>query len=74
MAAATSPLPTLVLNAKNDPFVPGASLPGPAEVSRSVMLEQPDDGGHCGFLVGPFPGTDHVAAARGCCSSSASGC
>ncbi len=49
-------VPTLVLNAKNDPFVPGASLPGPAEVSRDVLLEQPAEGGHCGFMVGPFPG------------------
>jgi predicted alpha/beta-fold hydrolase len=49
-------LPTLVLNAKNDPFVPGASLPGPSDVSRSVILEQPEHGGHVGFLVGPFPG------------------
>ncbi len=49
-------LPTLVLNAKNDPFIPGTSLPGRSEVSRSVMLEQPEHGGHVGFLVGPFPG------------------
>lgn len=49
-------VPTLVLNAKNDPFVPGASLPSPSEVSQSVILEQPEHGGHAGFLVGPFPG------------------
>jgi uncharacterized protein len=49
-------LPTLVLNAKNDPFIPGTSLPGPSEVSRSIVLEQPEHGGHAGFLVGPFPG------------------
>ncbi len=49
-------VPTLVLNAKNDPFVPGSSLPGEGEVSRSVLLEQPEEGGHCGFMVGPFPG------------------
>ena len=49
-------IPTLVLNAKNDPFIPSASLPGSAEVSASVLLEQPEQGGHCGFLVGPFPG------------------
>jgi uncharacterized protein len=49
-------IPTLVLNAKNDPFVPGVSLPGPGEVSAHVVLEQPDEGGHVGFLVGPFPG------------------
>ena len=49
-------LPTLVLNALNDPFVPGESLPGPAEVSDAVTLEQPAHGGHVGFLSGPFPG------------------
>jgi predicted alpha/beta-fold hydrolase len=49
-------VPTLVLNAKNDPFVPGSSLPDAASVSRSVRLEQPDAGGHVGFCDGPFPG------------------
>ena len=49
-------VPTLVLNARNDPFVPDSSLPGPAEVSRDVVLEQPVEGGHAGFLEGSFPG------------------
>ena len=49
-------VPTLVLNARNDPFVPHASLPISRDVSREVLLEQPDDGGHAGFLAGPFPG------------------
>jgi predicted alpha/beta-fold hydrolase len=49
-------VPTLVLNARNDPFVPHTSLPGSHEVSRDVLLVQPDDGGHVGFLSGPFPG------------------
>ncbi|MCC6195944.1 MAG: alpha/beta fold hydrolase, partial [Burkholderiales bacterium] len=49
-------LPTLVLNARNDPFVPAASLPGPGDVSRAVTLEQPAEGGHAGFLTGPAPG------------------
>jgi uncharacterized protein len=49
-------LPTLVLNARNDPFIPATSLPGPGEVSREVVLEQPAQGGHAGFLVGPAPG------------------
>ena len=49
-------IPTLVLNARNDPFVPGDSLPGPDEVSSAVCLEQPLEGGHAGFLVGPAPG------------------
>ncbi len=49
-------VPTLVLNARNDPFVPPESLPGPADVSADVLLEQPEAGGHVGFLSGPFPG------------------
>ncbi len=49
-------IPTLVLNARNDPFVPAFSLPGPADVSRSVTLEQPPSGGHVGFMTGPAPG------------------
>ena len=49
-------VPTLVLNARNDPFVPRTSLPSSRDVSRDVLLEQPDDGGHAGFLSGPFPG------------------
>ena len=49
-------VPTLVLNAKNDPFVPAGSLPGPGDVSPAVLLDQPDEGGHAGFLSAPFPG------------------
>jgi predicted alpha/beta-fold hydrolase len=49
-------LPTLVINARNDPFIPAASLPTVAEVSRAVVLEQPGHGGHAGFPTGPFPG------------------
>jgi uncharacterized protein len=49
-------VPTLVLNAKNDPFIPAASLPGDADVGRGVTLEQPEHGGHAGFLQAPFPG------------------
>jgi hypothetical protein len=49
-------LPTLVVNARNDPFVPGDSLPGPDDVGRAVTLEQPAGGGHVGFVSGPFPG------------------
>jgi uncharacterized protein len=49
-------LPTLVLNARNDPFLPAQHLPGPAEVSAMVLLEQPEEGGHVGFAGGRFPG------------------
>lgn len=42
-------LPTLILNAKNDPFIPESSLPTNQEVSQLVTLEYPDAGGHAGF-------------------------
>ncbi|NTV94533.1 MAG: hydrolase [Thiobacillus sp.] len=57
-------LPTLVLNARNDPFMPAASLPGPAEVSASVTLEFPGQGGHVGFVSGPPPGNQDWLAGR----------
>ena len=66
VAARRSRVPTLVLNARNDPFVPGASLPRRGEVAPDVVLEQPDGGGHVGFLAGPFPGHLRVAAAARC--------
>jgi len=49
-------LPTLVINPKNDPFLPARHLPGPADVSAHVELEQPAEGGHVGFVSGPWPG------------------
>jgi predicted alpha/beta-fold hydrolase len=48
-------IPALVLNARNDPFVPAASLPQPGEVGRFVTLWQPAHGGHAGFPAGGFP-------------------
>jgi predicted alpha/beta-fold hydrolase len=47
---------TLVINARNDPFLPAPALPGTAEVSAAVTLEQPEEGGHVGFVSGAFPG------------------
>jgi len=49
-------IPTLILNARNDPFVPCASLPGPQAVSPAVLLHQPQEGGHVSFVSGQFPG------------------
>ncbi len=49
-------VPTLVLNALNDPFLPAHTLPRAHEVSKSVTLEQPRHGGHVGFPQGHFPG------------------
>lgn len=49
-------IPALVVNPKNDPFLPASHLPTPADVSASVSLEQPANGGHVGFVSGSFPG------------------
>ena len=49
-------VPTLIVNARNDPFLPLEALPGPIEVSPVVTLELPEHGGHVGFLQGPPPG------------------
>lgn len=48
-------VPTLVLNARNDPFLPGQHLP--RQASRFVTLAYPEEGGHVGFPAGRFPGT-----------------
>jgi predicted alpha/beta-fold hydrolase len=49
-------LPALALNAWNDPFVPAQSLPQKSDVSSSVTLWQPQQGGHVGFASGAWPG------------------
>lgn len=49
-------IPTLVVNAKNDPFMPASALPSIDDVSEAVILEQPETGGHASFPSGPFPG------------------
>ena len=47
-------VPTLVLNARNDPFLPAQHLPRRA--SRAVTLDFPAQGGHVGFASGSLPG------------------
>ena len=49
-------VPTLTVNPKNDPFFPSRHLPTGADVSLSVRLEHPENGGHVGFVTGDFPG------------------
>lgn len=49
-------VPSLVLNARNDPFVPSDCLPRVGEVGKFVTLWQPIGGGHVGFPSGPPPG------------------
>ena len=52
-------IPALLLNARNDPFIPAASLPRQQDVGRQVTLWQPAHGGHVGFPGGRFPGHLH---------------
>jgi predicted alpha/beta-fold hydrolase len=49
-------VPTLLLHARNDPFLPGRFLPETADVSPYVTLDYQETGGHAGFVTGPFPG------------------
>ena len=70
-------VPTLILNARNDPFLPENALPIAREVSPCVTLEFPKDGGHVAFVSGPFPGNVSWLAQRlirffGCHSTAAS--
>lgn len=53
-------IPSLVLHAGNDPFVPAECRPAATEAGPLLTLWQPAQGGHCGFPVGAPPG--HVRA------------
>ena len=44
--------PTLLINARDDPFVPPGTLPDPAALPPDVAAEYPPRGGHAGFLEG----------------------
>jgi predicted alpha/beta-fold hydrolase len=50
-------VPTLVINARNDPFLPEQALLDAArKAAPCVVLEFPRTGGHAGFVAAPFPG------------------
>jgi predicted alpha/beta-fold hydrolase len=57
-------VPTLVVNARNDPFMPERALPHAHEVSPVVELDFPEGGGHVGFVSAPFPGNLQWLPAR----------
>ncbi|MEE7625029.1 hydrolase [Methylobacter sp. Wu8] len=48
-------VPTLVIQAVDDPFMTREVLPGPDEVSPRVQLEFTEHGGHVGFISGLIP-------------------
>ena len=45
-------VPTLLLNARNDPFLPGSALPDARALPQIVTALFPDEGGHVGFPDG----------------------
>jgi uncharacterized protein len=49
-------VPTYLLNARNDPFMPESALPAANEISSFITPEFPVGGGHVGFVSGGFPG------------------
>ena len=57
-------VPTLVLNAANDPFVPARALPDAQALPPAVHFECPSQGGHVGFLAGAWPGSQDWLAER----------
>lgn len=57
-------VPLLLLNARNDPFLPEWVLPGEREISPVVFAEYPAEGGHVGFPEGPMPGRNTWLSSR----------
>lgn len=48
-------LPTLILHARDDPFMTPAVIPQPCELAEPVRLELSEHGGHVGFVAGEVP-------------------
>ena len=48
-------VPTLLIQARDDPFLPAAALPQDDDLSPSVTLELSRQGGHVGFVSGNNP-------------------
>lgn len=57
-------VPTLILQARNDPFTFADTAPTATELPDNVWLEIPDAGGHVGFIEGRFPGWAEYYAER----------
>lgn len=47
--------PTLIIHAKDDPFMWNDSAPQEQELSSEVQLELTNQGGHVGFVTGKYP-------------------
>lgn len=52
-------VPTLIVHAKDDPFVPADSIPAHSELAECIELDLCEHGGHVGFVEGPTPWQAH---------------
>jgi len=58
-------VPTLIITAADDPFVPPGPFTDPAVArNRNITLKLTPHGGHCGFVEEPRPGYDGYWAER----------
>ena len=58
-------VPTLIITAENDPFVPPEPFHDPAVTSNPhITVVLPRHGGHCGFVTAPVDGGDGYWAER----------
>jgi predicted alpha/beta-fold hydrolase len=48
-------VPTLIIHAKDDPFMTEDIIPLKEEISDAITLEVSDYGGHVGFITGKYP-------------------
>lgn len=48
-------IPTLIVHAKDDPFMTEDIIPQPEELSSCIELEITNEGGHVGFVSGTYP-------------------
>lgn len=56
-------IPTLLVNAHNDPFLSDSCFPNDKLLGDQVMLETPEFGGHCGFSY-QFPNGRYYSEER----------
>jgi predicted alpha/beta-fold hydrolase len=49
-------VPTLIIHAKDDPFMTPDAIPDKSELSETIQLILTDKGGHVGFIEGSIPG------------------
>jgi uncharacterized protein len=47
-------VPTLIIQAKDDPFIFPACIPAPGDLSETTEIETWNNGGHVGFVDGPL--------------------